>query len=137
MRGHWRRSIRSRRIRQDLLEGALGGEVASLYHALGEKERTTIADGLQNLFPNGPSFYLHGLVCRELFPHFISYRRTGSEKGLLLYLATAKTPVSYAAATLCQWFFLPIDLPVYYYWTKHFGVIGFDATMRQDELVLF
>jgi hypothetical protein len=135
--GYDRRGIRRLFIKRDIQSGVYGKEIASFFRPLDDGEKDAVADGLISLYGSGVSVYLHGLVCKRIFPNAAFYLKREGKRVLLLYLGCVKSPRSEAAALLCQRLFLPADLEAVYYWDKHFGVIGMPETMKIGDIALF
>jgi hypothetical protein len=113
----------------------MGRDIGNDFASVGDFERDAITDGLISLLDHGFSVYLHGKVCKRIFPNMISYLKIRGERMIFLYLGKPKTPRGEAAERLCQRLFLPADLKTDVYWDKHFGIVGIPETMRIDETV--
>jgi hypothetical protein len=133
--GHTDRSIRKLLIARNIRNGAMGRDIKNDFASVSDFERDAITDGLISLLDHGLSVYLHGKVCKRIFPNMISYLKIRGERVIFLYLGIPKTLRGEAAERLCQRLFLPADLKTDVYWDKHFSIIGIPETMRIDETV--
>lgn len=73
---------------------------------------------------------------RKVFPKNSIYQNQDNRKNLLIYLGAIKTEKLKRKIDMIIDMFLPINTEVDLYWDKHFGIMGVEATMVINEIVI-
>lgn len=74
---------------------------------------------------------------RRVFHRSIIYTNCEEKDELLIYIGQEETQLSRTKADLILDLFLPARFTIELYWTRHFGILEADPTMKIDAIALY
>lgn len=123
-------------ILRDIADKVYGREIAENINIFNEEELDFLLSGLITLYVTGTSLKLLKKIMRKVFPKNSIYQNQDNRKNLLIYLGAIKTEKLKRKIDMIIDMFLPINTEVDLYWDKHFGIMGVEATMVINEIVI-
>lgn len=135
--GMTRREFTLRLLEQDIVNGRFGQAAKERYRLFSAAEKDVLITGLQRLCRTGDGLYLFRQSVSAVYPRAMIYESTDRAGELLVYLGRKKTETERERIKLLMDLFLPMQTEVHLFYEYHFGIIGVDETMVQDQMVLF
>ncbi|MEK3734052.1 iron-dependent peroxidase [Paenibacillus sp. FSL M8-0334] len=124
-------------MKRDLAEGIFGVQNGMRFARLELTEQDYVAENLLSLYETGEAVHLFRKTMRQLFPHSIIYANCEEKDELLIYVGREESEGSRLRVGLIMDLFLPARLHTEIYWSRHFGIMDQDSTMRMDEIALY
>ena len=129
-------TIEEQLIEEDILQERFGQAICTAYKQLALQEQNDILHLLRRqLESQNKENFFHQAVWK-IFPGARLYYYEFEDK-FLLYLPCAKSADTESKIQLLQDLFLDIRCSLEVFWHKHFGIIGNDATMHMDKMILY
>lgn len=123
-------------IMTDILNRVFGDELADNIHYFEKEECETLLNGLITLYKTGISLQLFNKVLRNVFTNSIVYSNKEKPKNIYIYLGEIYTKELNNKINVIVDTFLAIDMKPLIFWNQHFGILGLDNTMKNDEIVM-
>ena len=79
---------------------------------------------------------LFNKVLRKVFKNSIVYSNKEKPKNMYIYLGEIETEELKNKIDVILDTFLSIDMKPLIFWNQHFGILGLDNTMKNDEIVM-
>lgn len=124
-------------IMEDIQKDVFGSRVKECFSLLDDEEIIIFLDGIITQYRCGSSVFLLKRIMKKIFPKNIIYINCQDKMEILMYLASKKREKVKAKIDFILDMFLPIGYEVLLYWDKHFGILGVDETMSQDNIILY
>ncbi|WP_202113496.1 iron-dependent peroxidase [Paenibacillus sp. MMS18-CY102] len=124
-------------ILRDMEEGAYGVRVSERIGMFNQLERDGIAANLLGLYQTGEALYWLKNTMRKVFKRSTIYAICEEKDELILYVGQEETVESRAKVELILDLFLPVRFRTELYWSRHFGILGVEDTMRLDTMALY
>ncbi|WP_127533681.1 iron-dependent peroxidase [Paenibacillus kobensis] len=137
MQGMSRQEYYVQFLLRDIEEGAFGVRVRDGITKFNREERDAIAANLLGLYQTGEALYWMKQTMRSLFKRSTIYAICEEKDELILYVGQEETPASRAKVELILDLFLPVRFRTELYWSRHFGILGVEDTMRLDAMALY
>ncbi|MGW8959555.1 iron-dependent peroxidase [Paenibacillus sp. NPDC055715] len=132
-----RREYHIRFVQRDIGNGIFGPKVKESFTQLNREEQDAIAEGLLRLYETGEAVHLLKETMRRVFHRSIIYTNCEEKDELLIYIGQEETQLSRIKADLILDLFLPARFTIELYWTRHFGILEADPTMKIDAIALY
>ncbi|MGG1618956.1 iron-dependent peroxidase [Paenibacillus sp. NRS-1782] len=132
-----RREYHIRFVQRDIENGIFGPKVSESFAQLNREEQDAIAEGLLRLYETGEAVHLLKETMRRVFHRSIIYTNCEEKDELLIYIGQEETQLSRIKADLILDLFLPARFTIELYWTRHFGILDADPTMKIDAIALY
>ncbi|MFK4303477.1 hypothetical protein ABH892_003597 [Paenibacillus sp. RC254] len=132
-----RREYHIRFVQRDIGNGIFGPKVSESFVQLNRDEQDAIAEGLLRLYETGEAVHLLKETMRRVFHRSIIYTNCEEKDELLIYIGQEETQLSRTKADLILDLFLPARFTIELYWTRHFGILEADPTMKIDAIALY
>lgn len=132
-----RREYHIRFVQRDIGNGIFGPNVKESFTQLNREEQDAIAEGLLRLYETGEAVHLLKETMRRVFHRSIIYTNCEEKDELLIYIGQEETQLSRIKADLILDLFLPARFTIELYWTRHFGILDADPTMKIDAIALY
>ncbi|MFK4344081.1 MULTISPECIES: iron-dependent peroxidase [unclassified Paenibacillus] len=132
-----RREYHIRFVQRDIGNGIFGPKVRESFAQLNRDEQDAIAEGLLRLYETGEAVHLLKETMRRVFHRSIIYTNCEEKDELLIYIGQEETQLSRTKADLILDLFLPARFTIELYWTRHFGILEADPTMKIDAIALY
>ena len=126
-----------RAILRDMLTGAYGTKASETITLFSNSEAQSVLYNMLMLFRKGTSMELFRYAARLIYPNAFVYRNNDVYRELLIYLPQQKNDVDEKKLNFLISIFLDINYTVYTFWGRHFGVIGFNETLKFEQMLLF
>ena len=121
---------------KDISNVVFGEELAKNILFFEKEELDVLLGGLITLYKTGISIELFKKVLIKIFKKSIVYANNEKAKNIYIYLDEVKQIELENKVNLILETFLPINMKPLVFWDKHFGIIGFDNTMKINETVM-
>ncbi|MFB5674180.1 iron-dependent peroxidase [Paenibacillus terreus] len=132
-----RREYYIRFMMRDVAAGTFGARNGERFAELGQAEQEAVAENLLCLYETGEAVHLFRKTMRHLFPRSIIYANCEEKDELLIYVGREENEASRLRVGLVMDLFLPARFHTEIYWSRHFGIMDTDSTMRMDEIALY
>lgn len=132
-----RREFYVREIRKELLDGAFGAVAAAGAQAMRRELQIRIADELLTQMQTGSSLRNFRRALLIVFPGCLLYQSNFDTVQLLLYIGREEDAEKEKQLAFLLEGFLPLGFHIRTFWQHHFGILGVDATMLQDQIAIF
>ena len=132
-----RKEYQLRYILKELLEDVCQINSETVIRQIEKEKLPLILRMVWKLYRCGSSIALFREAMRLLYPYSIIYENKEEANYLLIYIGEKEGRKNRERFAFLQAVFLPINVQVYLFWERHFGIIGIDETMVLDEMVLF
>ena len=123
-------------IMKDILNEVFGENLANNIDYFEKEECDALLNGLINLYKTGVSIQLFNKILRKIFKNSIVYSNKEKPKNIYIYLGEVKTKELENKIDVILDTFLSIDMKPLIFWNQHFGILGLDNTMKNDEIVM-
>lgn len=120
----------------DILNNVFGEELSNNIKFFEKDETSVLLSGLVSLYSIGVSLKLFNNILRRIFTKNIIYINKDKPKDIYIYLDEIKTKRLENKIEAIVNTFLPINMDVFIFWNKHFGIIGDISTMKIDEIIM-
>ena len=88
------------------------------------------------MYKTGVSIQLFNKILRKIFKNSIVYSNKEKPKDIYIYLDEIKTKELENKIDFILDTFLSIDMKPLIFWNQHFGILGLNNTMKNDEIVM-
>ncbi|AKG36025.1 hypothetical protein [Paenibacillus durus] len=132
-----RREYYIRFVRRDIASGLFGGRIREYFSRLEREEQETVAEGILRLYETGEAVHLFKEMMKRLFPGSVIYANCEEKDELLIYVGREEDEAARIRVELILELFLPPRFQTELYWSRHFGVLGTESTMRMDAIALY
>lgn len=123
-------------LMKDIMNKVFGEEVAESICCFEKDELDALLSGFITLYNTGVSFQLFIKILRKVFKNSIVYESKETSKNMYIYLGEIKTKELENKINIIVDTFLSIDMKPLIFWNQHFGILGLDHTMKNDEIVM-
>jgi len=123
-------------LMKDILNKAFGEKLASNINYFEKEECDALLNGLITLYKTGVSLQLFNKIVRNVFKKSIVYSNKEKPKNMYIYLGEVKTEEFENKIDFILDTFLSIDMKPLIFWDQHFGILGLNNTMKNDEIVM-
>ncbi|GGG82828.1 hypothetical protein GCM10010918_45430 [Paenibacillus radicis (ex Gao et al. 2016)] len=137
MQGMNRREYCIRFVLKDMEECLFGEDVKRGLALFNRDEREIIAVNVLRLYETGEAVYLLKDTMRKLFRRSTIYVNCEEKDELVFYVGQKESAETKARIELVRRIFLPIRFDTEIYWEHHFGIQGYEETMRIDRIALY
>jgi hypothetical protein len=124
-------------ILKDIESGVFGQEIKENMSAFTKEEREFLLSSMIALYRTHASLHLFKKVVRTLFCGSIIYYRSEDTPEMLIYLGVVESDLNRRKIDTLLTLFLPMGFAFRLYWENHFGIIGQDATMGMNHIVIY
>ena len=121
---------------KDILNNVFGEKLAQNINCFEKEECDVFLNGLITLYKTGVSLELFNKILRKIFKNNIVYSNNEQPKRIYIYLDEVKTKEYEKKIDIIVDTFLSIDMKPFIFWKQHFGILGFDNTMKNGEIVM-
>ena len=135
--GMTRREFYVRKIRREMLEGIFGETVQIGMNQMKKDKQLAVAEALLCVMEAGSSVYSFCHIMKQIFPGCIVYQSRAHPQRLFVYIGRERDDSLQKQWRMIRETFLPIDIEVREFWSKHFGIIDVDETMMVDAIAIF
>lgn len=123
-------------IFKDILNEVFGDKLTHNIHYFEQEEYEVVLNGFVTLYKTGVSLQLFNDILRKVFKKSIVYSNKEKPKNIYIYLGEIKTKELRNKIEVILDTFLSIDMKPLIFWNQHFGIIGLNNTMKNDEIVM-
>lgn len=123
-------------LMRDIMNEVFGHTLAENINCFENKECDAFLNGLITLYKTGVSLQLFNKILRKIFKNSVVYSNKEQPKRIYIYLDEIKTKESEKKIEIIIGTFLSIDMKPLILWDRHFGILGFDNTMKNGEIVM-
>lgn len=123
-------------LMKDILNKVFGEKLANNICYFEKDELDTLLSGFITLYKTGVSLKLFNKILRKVFKNSIVYASKEKPKNMYIYLGETETEENENKIDFILDTFLSIDMKPLIFWNQHFGILGLDNTMRNDEIVM-
>lgn len=135
--GMTRREFYVRKIRREMLDGVFGETVQIGMNQMKKDKQLAVAESLLCVMGSGSSVYHFCQIMKQIFPGCIVYQSRAHPQRLFVYIGRERDDSLQKQWRMIRETFLPIDIEVREFWSKHFGIIDVDETMIVDAIAIF
>ncbi|NFI94315.1 hypothetical protein FC961_07950 [Clostridium botulinum] len=121
---------------KDVINNVYGEELAKDILCFNKEETDVFLNSFITLYKTGTSLQLFNKILAKIFRHSIVYLNKESSKDIYIYLSEVEDKILKGKINAIINTFLPINMNVYLFWDKHFGILGSDNTMKIDDIVM-
>jgi len=121
---------------KDILNKVFGEKLAKNINCFEKEECDALLNGLITLYKTGVSLQLFNKILRKVFKNSIVYSNKEKPKNMYIYLGETETEELKNKIDAIVDTFLSIDMNALIFWNEHFGILGLDNTMKNDEIVM-
>lgn len=121
---------------KDMLNKVFGEKLAENILYFEKEELDILLSGFITLYKTGISIELFKKVLKKIFKNSIVYISKEKPKDIYIYLDEKKEKHLKNKVKVIVETFLPINMKPLIFWDKHFGIIGFNNTMKINETVM-
>lgn len=122
---------------RDFLTGFYGEEIAKATAYFTHTQLRKLLVIMRSLARCSGSVALFRRAMRSVYPDSLVYLNNEEFREILIYIGKKETPAEAGKINFIISIFLDKDYVTHLFWEHHFGIIGVDATMVIDEMVLF
>jgi len=123
-------------LMKDILNKTFGEKLANNINYFEKEECDALLNGLITLYKTGVSLQLFNKIVRNVFKKSIVYSNKEKPKNMYIYLGEVKTEEFEKKIDFILDTFLSIDMKPLIFWDQHFGILGLNNTMKNDEIVM-
>ena len=123
-------------LMKDILNRVFGEKLAKNINYFEKEECEVLLNGLITLYKTGVSLQLFNKVLRKIFKNSIVYSNKEKPKNMYIYLDEVWTKEFENKIDVIVDTFLSIDMKPLIFWNQHFGILGLDNTMKNNEIVM-
>ncbi|MGN2339109.1 hypothetical protein ACTFIN_13460 [Clostridium cagae] len=121
---------------KDVINNVYGEELAKDILCFNKEETDVFLNSFITLYKTGTSLQLFNKILAKIFKYSIVYLNKESSKDIYIYLSEVEDKILKGKINAIINTFLPINMNVYLFWDKHFGILGSDNTMKIDDIVM-
>ncbi|NFH70253.1 hypothetical protein FDC35_12885 [Clostridium botulinum] len=121
---------------KDVINNVYGEELAKNILCFNKEETDVFLNSFITLYKTGTSLQLFNKILAKIFKYSIVYLNKESSKDIYIYLSEVEDKILKGKINAIINTFLPINMNVYLFWDKHFGILGSDNTMKIDDIVM-
>ncbi|NFS11783.1 hypothetical protein FDE77_10920 [Clostridium botulinum] len=121
---------------KDVINNVYGEELAKNILCFNKEETDIFLNSFITLYKTGTSLQLFNKILAKIFKYSIVYLNKESSKDIYIYLSEVEDKILKGKINAIINTFLPINMNVYLFWDKHFGILGSDNTMKIDDIVM-
>ncbi|MBY6915837.1 hypothetical protein [Clostridium botulinum] len=121
---------------KDVINNVYGEELAKYILCFNKEETDVFLNSFITLYKTGTSLQLFNKILAKIFKYSIVYLNKESSKDIYIYLSEVEDKILKGKINAIINTFLPINMNVYLFWDKHFGILGSDNTMKIDDIVM-
>ncbi|AIY78577.1 hypothetical protein FDC50_03670 [Clostridium botulinum] len=121
---------------KDVINNVYGEELAKDILCFNKEETDVFLNSFVTLYKTGTSLQLFNKILAKIFKYSIVYLNKESSKDIYIYLSEVEDKILKGKINAIINTFLPINMNVYLFWDKHFGILGSDNTMKIDDIVM-
>lgn len=121
---------------KDIINNVYGEELAKNILCFNKEETDIFLNSFITLYKTGTSLQLFNKILAKIFKYSIVYLNKKSSKDIYIYLSEVEDKILKGKINAIINTFLPINMNVYLFWDKHFGILGSENTMKIDEIVM-
>ena len=123
-------------LMKDILNKVFGEKLANNIHYFEKEECEILLNGFITLYKTGVSLQLFNKILRKIFKNSIVYSNKEKPKNMYIYLGEVETEELKNKIDVILDTFLSIDMKPLIFWNQHFGILGLNNTMKNDEIVM-
>ncbi len=135
--GQNKKDLYVKEIIKNIEAGAFGEDTSKTFNVFKEYEKHMIADILCEMYKGLGMISSFKKVVKLIYPDSIIYDQTSSQKNISVYLNYPESRENFLKIELLQEMFLPLKMKIDLFWKYHFGIIGYEVTMRIGEISVF
>lgn len=121
---------------KDIINNVYGEELAKNILCFNKEETDIFLNSFITLYKTGTSLQLFNKILAKIFKYSIVYLNKESSKDIYIYLSEVEDKILKGKINAIINTFLPINMNVYLFWDKHFGILGSENTMKIDDIVM-
>ncbi|NFG61481.1 hypothetical protein [Clostridium sp. CMCC3677] len=121
---------------KDVINNVYGEELAKDILCFNKEETDIFLNSFITLYKTGTSLQLFNKILAKIFRNSTVYLNKESSKDIYVYLSEVEDKILKGKINAIINTFLPINMNVYLFWDKHFGILGSDNTMKIDDIVM-
>ena len=121
---------------KDVINNVYGEELAKDILCFNKEEADAFLNSFITLYKTGTSLQLFNKILAKIFRYSTVYLNKESSKDIYIYLSEVEDKILKGKINAIINTFLPINMNVYLFWDKHFGILGSDNTMKIDDIVM-
>jgi hypothetical protein len=123
-------------LMRDIVNGVFGDQLTKNINCFEKEELDVFLNGLITLYKTGVSLELFNKILRKIFKNSIVYSNKEQSKCIYVYLDEVKTKDNEKKLEAILDTFLSIEMKLFIFFDKHFGILGLDNTMKNGEIVM-
>ena len=123
-------------LMKDIVNKVFGDKLAENINYFEKEECEVLLNGLITLYKTGISLQLFNKVLRKIFKNSIVYSNKEKPKNMYIYLDEVWTKEFENKIDVIVDTFLSIDMKPLIFWNQHFGILGLENTMKNNEIVM-
>ena len=135
--GMTRREFYIRRVRRELLEGVFGDTAREGVEQLTRETQLAVADELLRVMEIGSSVESFCHITKQIFDGCLIYQNRKHPHKLYIYLGRERDDRLQKQWRMLRETFLPLDIEIKEFWSKHFGILDVDVTMQINSIAIF
>lgn len=122
---------------EDILSGHYGDEMRDSFNLFNLPEKKIVASNLLKLHELSEGVYLFQKIIIKLYPKASIYGNLTDNDTLFVHLLVEENEEHKLKLKMLKTLFLPVYYELEIYWINLFGIIGVDASMILDEIVMY
>lgn len=136
-RGMSREEYYKKLLAEDIRAGVYGASVRQAFENLPAAEREILLGGWLRSFRTGSSLILFSDMVYRLVKDSIVYRNRACPDEIVLYTGLKKTHELEEKLGFLRNLFLDVHYHLEIFYAYHFGILGLDCTMENDEIAIY
>ncbi|AOR23475.1 hypothetical protein [Clostridium taeniosporum] len=121
---------------KDIINNVYGEDLAKNVLCFSKKEKDIFLNSFITLYKTGTSLQLFNNTLAKIFKNSMVYLNKENPKDIYIYLDECKTKILKGRINAIIDTFLPINMKIYLFWNKHFGILGSNNTMKINDIVM-
>lgn len=121
---------------KDINNNVFGESLKRNIECFNKEEKDIFLNALIILYKTGSSLELFKIVISKIFICSTIYLSKDSPKDIYIYLSEYKNELFEGKVNAILDTFLPVNMNSVLFWDKHFGIIGEEKVMKNDEIVM-
>lgn len=135
--GITRKDILAAFLGRELMDGNYGNAAKECYIRLEKKEQTALCYLILRQQEAGNSLVLFQDAMKTFFRSAAIYKRRAERKQIFLYIGEEQSERVDSIVNGIRELFLPIGFQCRVFWENHFGITGFQETMKIGNIEIF
>ena len=131
------KDIYVKEIIRDIEGNSFGSELSEKFKYFKEYEKHMVADILYEMYKGLSMIDSFKKSVKLIFSDSLIYDQRSSDQNISIFLNYSEIEENIKKIDFLKEMFLPLRMQVDLFWEYHFGIIGFDVTMKIGEISIF